>query len=262
VNVVQTVTDDFRARRNLDVYATIGTAVVVCVLAAFDLVSPQRIAALTLAVLAVLAFNTLATRTALESAARGADRFRSNFPHDLTAKREASPDILLIGVSLSRTIETSYGAFERNLRSGHRLRILLTSPQADPAALDARCQLSRPSTVEISQEIEQSLKRLSDLARRTGGNLSVRTTKAALKFGLNYLDVGRRSAELHIQLYSFRLSGESRPLFCLTPQDGEWFDCFATQAEDLWEDADVVDLRAASDQQPSGRPLGNQPAER
>jgi hypothetical protein len=147
--------------------------------------------------------------------------------------------LYLIGVDLSRTIETSYGAFAQNLHRGAKIRILLTDPMADDAAIDARSQFSKPDIVDLRTEISHSLHKLKSLKTQTGGDLEVRTTRSALKFGVNFVDSTKASAILYVQLYSYRLPGESRPMFRLTAADGEWFECFRDQAETLWEEAQV-----------------------
>lgn len=246
MTVAARVRRDLKKRRNLDAYLTIGAAVVVSALSYVEVIPPAKAASVTLAVLAVLALNSLVTRALLEESRNGAgglgERFLADFPPELVPSRESCHDLYLVGVDLGRTIDTSYGAFERNLRMGARLRILVTHPEADDAAVDARCKFSKPTVGEIRTKIRQSLRTLGELKRATNGNLEVRTTKAGLKFGLNYLDPDTTRAVLYVQLYSFRLPGESRPMFRLTPADGTWFDCYRDQAESLWRDADPVEL--------------------
>lgn len=234
---------DLRSRRNLDVYVTIATAIVISVLSLFDVVPESKVTTLVLLVLAVVAYDSLATRDIVKSQhLLPAFPMYDDFAPDLIQNRNGSMDVYLIGVSLSRTIETSYSAFSRNLSTGARLRILLTDPEASEAAIDARCQASRPEIAEIRREIRSSLTTLARLNRVSPGGLEVRLTSAALKFGLNYLNTAMPSAVMHVQLYSYRLEGESRPMFILRPSDGVWFECFRTQSEQLWSDAEPVNL--------------------
>ncbi|MGK5500906.1 hypothetical protein [Streptomyces sp. URMC 125] len=230
---------DLRGRRNLDVYATIAVALGTSVLAAIDVAPTGKIMAAVLAVLAVLAFSALSTRTMVEDLARsgagGGVRFLSDFPQDLKEQRERSTDLYLVGVSLSRTLETSYRAFEDTLSAGGRIRILLTDPDADDAAVTTQNRPTRPRPDEIRNEIRQSLRLLERLRAEAGGRLEVRTTRTALKFGLNYLNVHKADALLCVQLYSFEVSGESRPIFALTLADAPWFETFREQAERLWD---------------------------
>lgn len=239
MSVWRRVGRDLRGRRNLDVYATIAVALGTSVLAVVDVVPTAKIMAAVLAVLAVLAFSALATRTTVEDLARagagGGVRFLSDFPGDLKERRDASSDICLAGVSLSRTLETSYRALGSTLASGGRIRILLTDPDADDAAVTTQNRPTRPRADEIRDEIRQSLRLLERLHAEAGGRLEVRTTGTALKFGVNYLDVGRAGALLCVQLYSFDVSGESRPIFALTPADAPWFETFREQVERLWD---------------------------
>jgi hypothetical protein len=247
VSGFERVIDSLRKGRDYDVYVTIVVAITVSVLSFFDIMSTQKISGLLLAVLAILAYNILATRAAVEDrkdSTKKSPAFFSDFSSDLIARRATSHDVYIIGVSKSRTIETSYIDFQRTLRHGGRIRILLADPDADESALAAQEQASRPTLEDVRNEIRQSLGKLRSLAASaasTGsGKIEVRTTRSALKFGLNYLDIGQASATLYVQLYSFRLPGESRPMFELTSADGEWFECYRHQAEALW--AEGTDL--------------------
>lgn len=236
VTSLRRVLADLKAGRNIDGYLTIAVAIVVGMLSYLSIVPSGKVSSLILAVLAVLAFSLITTRTdisnSVASQARSAHKLFPDFPADLVNLRESSDDIFLVGVDLGRTIETSFGAFERNLRRGAKIRILLTDPMADDSAVDARCQASRPDVADLRNEIRHSLRKLERLKSVTGGDLEARTTRAALKFGLNYINVGKASAQLYVQLYSFRLPGESRPMLRLTAADGEWFECFRYQAEE------------------------------
>ncbi|KUL23292.1 hypothetical protein [Streptomyces regalis] len=249
VTVWERLRQDLAARRNLDVYATVVVALGTSILAAFDIAPTSKIMSAILAVLAVLAFSTLATRSAVDEMARGGRdagvRFRTDFPGDLETRRETSSDVYIIGVSLSRALETSYQEFEQNLQRGAKLRILLTDPEADDAAVSTQNKPTRPRPDEIRGEIRQSLRLLARLQADTSGRLEVRTTTSALKFGMNFVDASKPNALLCIQLYAFRQSGESRPIFALTLADGAWFECYRQQAEHLWAESSVVDLTAA-----------------
>lgn len=243
---VKRILTDLRLRRNLDGYLTIGVAIVVGILSYLDVVPSNKVSSLILAVLAVFAFTVITSRTEISEAIalqmQPRQQFLADFPPELVEKRNSSDDLYLIGVDLARTIETSFGAFEQNLRRGAKIRILLTDPMADDAAIDARSHFSKPEIVDLRNEIGHSLRTLQRLKALTGGDLEVRTTKSALKFGLNYIDTSKTNATLYVQLYSFRLSGESRPMFRLTLADGEWFECFRDQAEALWSEAQVYKL--------------------
>jgi hypothetical protein len=239
--------EDIRRRRNLDVYLTVIVALVVSVLSFFDVVPADKVSALVLAVLAILALTVLATREAVENPrlARGDPELLDDFPPDLRSRRESSHSLYLIGVSLSRTLESSYGAFKTNLSRGAHIRVLLTDPEADEAAIDARTLLTRPRTVDMREEIRQSLRLLKQLQDVENGRLEIRTTRAAHKFGLNYVDVDTSASVMYVQLYGYRIEGESRPLLALQRTHGEWFTCYHEQAEAMWREAE-----------PYGQPAG------
>jgi hypothetical protein len=217
----------------------------VCVLSLADVVPDSKASSVILAILAVLSFTALETRTAVEeSRSQGAslDRFTSTFPVELIKARESSSDIYLIGVDLARTIEQSYGAFDRNLRKGARIRILLTDPDASEAALSARHHFSGSDVEAIRASVQSSLRTLRKLQSETRGDLTVRTTEIALIFGVNFVAPSKKSAVMYVQMYSYRLRGESRPHLRLTTADGEWYDSYAEQVENLWADSKDFDF--------------------
>ena len=162
----------------------------------------------------------------------------NDFPPDLRTRRESSHSLYLIGVSLSRTLESSYGAFKTNLSRGAHIRVLLTDPDADEAAIDARTLLTRPRTADMREEIRQSLQLLKRLEDVENGVLEIRTTRTAHKFGLNYVDVDSSASVMYVQLYGYRIEGESRPLLAPQRTHGEWFTCYHEQAEAMWREAE------------------------
>jgi hypothetical protein len=194
----------------------------------------------------VLAFSVVVTRIGISDMAdlqaRPGHQFYADFPPELVGMRNSSNDIYVIGVDLARTIETSFGGLTHNLEHGARVRILVTDPTADDSAVDARSQFSKPDIADLRDSIRHSLRKLKRLKASTNGNLEVRMTRSALKFSLNYIDVKKATATLYVQLYTFRLQGESRPMFKLTAADGEWFECYRIQAEALWAEAQAYDL--------------------
>lgn len=237
---------DIVERKNLDVYVTVVAAVVVGALSVFDVLPVSKISGITLGILAILAFNSLATRAAVERARNSGgtlDRFTSYFPPELIGARESSRNVYICGLDLTRTIDQSFGAFQANLRFNNmRLRVLVVDPEAEESALDAKHPRSGPDSAAQRAKIEASLRKLYRLRQDAGDRLQVRTTRVALTFGVNYLDVDRSSAVLYVQLYSYRLGGECRPMMKLTHADGEWFDCYHEQVEELWDNAVEFDF--------------------
>ncbi|WP_433802962.1 hypothetical protein [Actinomycetospora sp. CA-084318] len=146
---------DLKDRKNLDIYTSVGVALVASALSVFDILPPDKTTSAVMAILAVVAFNQLVTRSIAERAAEShGDVFRAQFSPDLVPKRASAESLYLAGVTMGRTIRESYGALEISLRRGAHVRILLTDPDADDAALDARCQISRPTPDEIKVEFD------------------------------------------------------------------------------------------------------------
>lgn len=95
MSVLEGIRNDLKQHRNLDIYLTIVTALIVSALSFFDLVPAGEVTSLLLAVLAVLAFSALQTRTAAEGATFQQDhspQFLADFPADLRTSREQAMD--------------------------------------------------------------------------------------------------------------------------------------------------------------------------
>lgn len=226
--------------RDIDIYATVASAFAVAVLSFFDILSPQKVSSLSLVVLAILAINSIATREFFDKQVTGeAITVGQDFPKELRQRREDSGNMLLIGNTLGRTVNSSYASFEKILANGGAIRILVTDPDADAAAMDSRTLASRPEIEESRAEVRRTLRMLQKLQTHT--TLEVRTTKSSLHFGVNYLDIGEPTETIYVQHYSYRLPGESRPHLTLTRKDAHWFECYRQQAEQLWTDGDRVE---------------------
>ena len=235
-------------RHNFDIYITMLAATTVGVMSFFNFLPSNQVNGLLLAVLVIISINSIRTREAI--AAQSSEHlieFLSDFPSTLIDQRAKSNNSLLIGVSLSRTIDTSFGAFERILKQGGKIRIVVANPAADVAAIDARSIYHRPHPDDIREEIRVSLRMIARLRKYQG--LEVRTTRAALKFGVNYLDISKWKPYMHVQMYSFHMEGESRPMFELTPSNN-WYKYFKDQTDNIWNEAEPCDLSIYADSEP------------
>ncbi|MCK9932049.1 hypothetical protein MXD62_33770 [Frankia sp. Mgl5] len=232
---------------NIDILLTATVAVSVGLLSALDIIPENKVDSLILAVLATLSISFLRTRILASQDVRrhrqGVVEFLSDFPSGLTERRNSSANSLLIGVTLSRTILVSSVSMARILENGGKIRVLLTDPDAEDAAIashNSGMGVDRDYINEIRHRIWYTLRQLMALARREG-NLEVRTTATALKYSINYLDISSREASICVQLYSSDGTRESRPIFVVGAREYEWFECFRGEAEALWNSASPFD---------------------
>lgn len=194
-------------------------------------VDPKWITACVLALLALLAFSQIRSRrqVAVIADAQKLDplaRLRTEFPSDLEAQRANALHVLLIGVSLSRTIQSYRRAAVKTLVRGGTVRILLLDPHTISS--------DDGEAVRLRSRIEGSLDELAEI-RRQGSNLEVRLLEREPAVGMNVLDVGAPSGMIVVQHREFNPNNEAAPILVLRAADPPWYMHFREEAERLWD---------------------------
>jgi hypothetical protein len=131
ISWIRRVAKDLSEGRNVELYFTIALAVVVGAFGAFNVVSADVVASVTLATLALLAYGNIGSRSNVERLedeiatlsidvrenalrrVRAENFFVSERPK--SAELESARTIGIIGSSLSRTVIEYAGVFERRL---------------------------------------------------------------------------------------------------------------------------------------------------
>ena len=111
--------DDIRQGENIDLYLTILAALIFVVLNLAGVASASFLAPLTLAVVGLLAVTNLGNRPRMEEllaqkALTLADFFREEDPQSYQEDVDKAGELWLVGVSLSRTINTNISIWSKN----------------------------------------------------------------------------------------------------------------------------------------------------
>lgn len=233
---------------NLDLYLLALAGLVFTVLGITGLVGLDKLASAVLALLAILAFSQIKSRKLTQrvaSAPSGAVVLRTDFPPDLTGRRSAASDILLIGLSMTRTVQGMRIDLPGILKSGGRVRVAVLDPTDDSlmAASDRR---------RLVPWIRATLDDLVTLRERHGGRLEIRVLRSVPSAGFKCFDVDKSNGIVCLQHYEFRPEGEPAPVMALSRDDMPWYRHFADEAQRLWESgaewpltAEVRSARAA-----------------
>jgi hypothetical protein len=226
---------------NLDLYLLGSIAGVFTVFGATGLSNMKVLSSVVLALLALLAFSQIRSRRQVELITRSQTMrslalFKLDFPADLISRRAGSFDILLIGRSLTRTVQgmqTDMGAI---LETGGRIRVLVLDPEDEPLmdAADRRIAQSLGQG-RLRQRILTTLDDLTTLRGRTNGRLEIRVSSSIPCAGFNCLDVSGPRGLVCVQHYEYRPRGEPAPIFALEPEDEPWYQYFVAEAERLWD---------------------------
>ncbi|GAA2852577.1 hypothetical protein Acy02nite_51700 [Actinoplanes cyaneus] len=227
---------------NIDLYVMAVAALVFTILGATGLTSTTTLISMTLAVLTGLAVSQIKTRryvaqVAASPRANPSALLRTDFPDDLTRRREAASDLLYVGIAMGRTTQTSAEAFHHILTRGGRIRVLLIDPTDDAVVAEAFRRRRRPADPErLRSTVLASLTSLAELDVGAAGSIEVRVSRYVPAVGISATDTGAKDGLVVAQLYEYRAQGEPAPIFQLAATDGYWYRHFLDEAERMWAD--------------------------
>ena len=234
---VRVIFDDY-----LDLYLLAATALAVAILGAVGVADIKVLAATILALLAVLAFAQIRSRQNVSEIVKLQTPdplavFRMEFPAELSSRRASASSLLLIGLSMSRTVRgISHGDLLSILSHGGTIRVLLLDPENEQLVWAASQYRAYGMTPDgLKKRIQGSLDELKDMSENNGGTLEVRVTKFIPHMSINAIDVDRKSGFIVVQHYEYMPVTESAPIFFLKPSDTVWFNRFAAEAQRMWE---------------------------
>jgi hypothetical protein len=244
--------------RHLDSYVTIIAAAIVAGLSFWEVLPPSRIASLTLAVLAVLAYTMLAGRHRGETAADKLDRLQDQLgkpacaddffqPIDrwpsVPALLERCQELVVTGKDLHLFLTRYLSDLQGAVHEGKRLRFLLVAPD-DPHLLRI---LSAGGFVfaapgERKGVIEHSLlllRRLVDGAPKD--HVQVRLVRFVPTVSYLICDGSQESGEMTVTLYGYKVARADRRHIVLTrARDPDTFALHYRQFETIWRDAEPL----------------------
>jgi Domain of unknown function (DUF5919) len=171
--------------------------------------------------------------------------FLHETPIEAVEELEGATDVLLMGVSLDRTLRNAYVPIEKFLQRGGRLRVLLVNPENEWAVKTAdRRAYFEQGYEQRKDHIDDSIGSFRQLLERTNGDVELRVTDDPLTFGATMIDgeLDSRHTRIVIQHYSYkkREAREPNPVFVLYPRDAEWFAEFREEIENLWSDGVAI----------------------
>jgi hypothetical protein len=245
--------------RNADLYFVLLMATI---LVGVQLWNQQWTTALFAGVLASFAISLIRLRGQLPRVISDVSSvFMTGTPPDLPAEYSKAKELMLLGVSLDRTIRNSVAYLETFLRSGGQLRVLVVNPDCEAAVImaDRRAYLEH-GVEQRRQHIRFTFDSLRKLVNSTGKTIDVKIIDDPLTFGAAMIDGGAQTkgTKIVIQHYSYKkhAAREPNPVFVLKPSDGLWFSEFRDEIEGMWRDAAEFDLNSAARETAAGELAG------
>jgi len=249
----------------LDLYILAVAALAFTILGIVGVASLKVLASAILALLAVLAYSQIRSRQHVAEIVRGQrsdppSAFHAGFPEELEARRGSASCLLLIGMSMTRAVQSgSLTVLRQMLSSGGRVRVLVLDPTDDALIQAASEHRQRGITAaHLKRRVEATLDELILLRDATGGEVEIRVSTFIPQMGINVIDADSADGLIVLQHYEHRPAGEAAPIFSLRPVDGFWYGHFAAEAERLWQDGIPWPLAPAAALRRSARPIFRQ----
>jgi hypothetical protein len=239
MRTLRQIWNDIRNGENLDFYLLIAAIIGIFVLQLVQVNIGQVIPLVTLAALGILANSALRNRHTVEELSRklvpsANSVFLEEFASNLKSDFESSPTVWLVGVSLSRTIRAYYSVLERKLRRGDTVRVLLVHPEGAASEIASSRPYPKMEVEQTQRYIRDSLNSLCSLAQSTSGKLEVRTIQNPLTYGVIATNPNAQDGVLYCELFPFQTVGNTLPRFILRAKDGQWYEFFRKELENLW----------------------------
>lgn len=233
---------EIRSGENIDLYLTVIFAIAVAVLNLLGFTPQSVLGPITLAILGLLSITALGNRHRLEDLPTklpysGTPFFIDEFPPALYSSMADAPELWLIGATLSRTIKTHYHLIETKLKQGHSIRVMVIHPAGSGLEMASERSYVRRDLQQEANDILITLGYLCDLKKAAPDSLDIRTIQYPLSFGAFAINPNSRDGSLYIENYPYRMAGESKPKFILTPQHGHWYDQYKQELGYLWSES-------------------------
>lgn len=243
MNFVKRIWGDICKGENVDLYLIIVVSITVGVIGLLG-IAKEKIAPLTLVVLALLAFAGLKGRYLFEELAEKLKRktageisldevFLQSPPVSQERLRKAK-SIYHNGISLVGTSNSLLGVFSSCLANGGIIRLLLVDHE-NPCLEVAAQRFQKHQDYEmLKREVEHALDNFKSLLASNESNLHINLFSAVPAYSIWVVDAGTPNAEIWVDLYSFRDEFEPR-LHLLPQKDKEMFEFFSRQFELMWQ---------------------------
>jgi hypothetical protein len=235
MQMLRRVWEDVRRGDNIDLYLTAGVAIVLTLLNVLGFAPQSLVASMTLAVLGLLAISSLVNRRKIDTMLAREGMFAENFPANWIERLEDSSELWIFGTNLGRTITSYFSLFERKLKRGDTIKVLLVDPNGMAMKLAAERRVQSTYVDENLALIRNSIKGFCELRDMAPDRIEIRTIDYPFSFGIFATDPETAKSTLYLSYYPFKTPTPSIPKIVLRPKDGHWHDHFKMEMHNLWK---------------------------
>jgi len=238
---LQRIWKDISKGENLDAYLIIAAAIVLSGLSIFGYDNPEAFSGVILAILTLVTISTLVSRHQIEDLIEKVSpsvtsTFQDEFPDSLLEDVETSSELWLIGASLDDFLGKYYSTFERKLRQGHTIRVLVMNPEnSQILEISDMRAYANPSAARARQKTLLSLDDFCALRRTAWGNLQIRVIDFPISQRMIVASPNSPKGKIYVANYPYQTPGGSLPKFLVKASESKWFAHFRQEAFNLWE---------------------------
>jgi len=223
----QEILEDLKKGRNIELYITIGLAIVIAILAVFNVTPPSTVSAVTLAVLAMLTYQIIKNRRI--STIQGIRAFypdRSYLPPLNTSLGKARHELFIVGVYLGRIVQDQLTLLEEKARAGCKVKLLIMSTTLADSTSNPLVDKTGAMTgfPELFSTLSATTTRFRDwwqsLESSARNNVELRCYEGPPTLTAIFVDKDSPNGLIHIEPIVPKSRPEERPSFRITPHEG------------------------------------------
>lgn len=239
MKTLQRIWKDIRRGENIDIYITIALVFILGIFNFFSPSSSTLIFTVILAALGILAVSALKTEhhfeEVIQNQGRAKDLFMNEFPATMHDDIVNASELLMIGVTLARTVKTYYSEFEGKLRKGHVIKVLLIDPEGPAVEMAETRNFGRADPDRTRSDIRAIIQDLIELQKIAPDKMIIRTIQNPLTHGVIAVNPDSPRGVLYMENYPYRTLGGSKPKYILRAGQDEWYGFFKDEAQILWK---------------------------
>lgn len=147
-------------------------------------------------------------------------------------------EICIVAVAATTLATYHLNFFERKIRDGCRIRIVLLNPDV-PSLQTWNLQSKMPRTEEFIRTTLATLRELVEM-NKIKGKCEVRLLDVFLPFSMFAVDLQKISGSMIVEYHVYKDTPEERPhIFFTSQNDPFWFNFYRQQFEQAWAEAKV-----------------------
>jgi len=231
---------DIRQGANIDLYLTVGAAILCLLLQLVGVPIQQYLPAIMLALLTLVSINMLANRKQLEDLITTSKTTQSGilshtFPPDFQHNLDKVDSLWIIGVSAARLIVEDYPQqIRRILRRNGCVNILIVDSNSPAYGIATTRDVLSNTDYQISRT-KATISTVSVFKKENPGKVQLRTTKYPLDFETIIVSIEERQV-IYMRHYGYKTELGTEPKITIdSRRDPEWFSYFRTHFQNLWE---------------------------